>query len=89
MEKLVLKEDERGFLQELIKRYGGVLAGARAREVYRIILDMVEKPLIEVVLEKTDGNQSKAAKILGMNRNTLHAKVRKLEIKVERFKYYY
>ncbi len=89
MEELILKEDERICLEKLVKNYGGILAGARVHKVYRIILDLVEKPLIEVVLEKTEGNQSRAAKILGLNRNTLYTKIRKLNIEVEQFKYYY
>lgn len=49
-------------------------------EVYKNILVQVEKPLFEWVLKRTEGNQIKAAKILGINRNTLRAKIRKLGI---------
>jgi len=55
-------------------------------QLYKFLLEVVEKPLIENVLSRTDGNQIKAAKILGINRNTLHTKIRKLDINVERFK---
>ena len=55
-------------------------------ELYRFLLAVIERPLIEKVLSKTEGNQFKAAKILGINRNTLHAKIRKLKINVEDFK---
>lgn len=54
--------------------------------LYRCILEAVEKPLIEDVLERTEGNQLKAARILGMNRNTIRAKIKKLAIDVERWK---
>lgn len=43
--------------------------------LYGVIVDEVEKALIVKVLEKTKGNQSKAAQILGLNRNTLRKKV--------------
>lgn len=55
-------------------------------KIYKLLLDTFEKPLIENVLRKTEGNQLEAAKVLGINRNTLHAKIKKLEIDVNGFK---
>jgi two-component system nitrogen regulation response regulator GlnG len=55
-------------------------------EVYKNILAQIEKPLFEWVFKKTKGNQLKSAKILGINRNTLRAKMRRLEIKPEAYK---
>jgi len=55
-------------------------------ELYDFLVDVIEKPVIENLLVKTEGNQFKAAKILGINRNTLHAKIKKLGINVEYFK---
>jgi two-component system nitrogen regulation response regulator GlnG len=49
-------------------------------------MDAIEKPLIEYVLERTYGNQIKAAKILGINRNTMRSKVKKLAKDVDRWK---
>jgi len=49
-------------------------------ELYKFLLHIIEKPVIESVLRKTEGNQLKAAKILGINRNTLHTKIKKLNI---------
>ncbi|MDP2912508.1 MAG: helix-turn-helix domain-containing protein [Candidatus Omnitrophota bacterium] len=54
--------------------------------LYDFLVDIIEKPLIENLLVKTEGNQLKAAKILGINRNTLHAKIKKLGIDVGYFK---
>lgn len=54
--------------------------------LYRAVLDAIEKPLIEYVLERTDGNQLKASRILGINRNTMRAKIKKLGIDVKRWK---
>jgi two-component system nitrogen regulation response regulator GlnG len=42
----------------------------------------VEKPLIEMTLEATEGNQLKAAYVLGINRNTLRKKITELGIKI-------
>ena len=55
-------------------------------QLYKFLLNVVEKPLIESVLARTRGNQVKAAHILGINRNTLHTKIQKLNIKVGNFK---
>jgi two-component system nitrogen regulation response regulator GlnG len=48
------------------------------------ILQEVERPLIEVCLSATKGNQIKAAQLLGLNRNTLRKKIRDLDIQVAR-----
>ena len=55
-------------------------------EVYKSIVEAVEKPLIEYVLEKTEGNQLKAAKVLGINRNTIRTKIKRLSINVNSWK---
>ena len=49
-------------------------------ELHREILALVERPLLELALERTGGNQVRAAKLLGMNRNTLHARIEALGI---------
>ena len=54
--------------------------------LYKSLLDEVERPLLESVLEKTEGNQLKAAKNLGINRNTLRSKIQKLDIDVSRWR---
>lgn len=64
-----------------------MLYNERRGELYKAVIDVVEKPLIEHALERTFGNQLKAAKILGINRNTIRAKIKKLEINVDRWKF--
>lgn len=54
--------------------------------LYRSILEVIEKPVIEYVLERSEGNQFKAARILGINRNTIRAKIKKLGINCAIFK---
>ena len=54
--------------------------------LYKSILEAIEKPLLEDVLERTEGNQLKAAKILGINRNTIRAKIKKFSIDPNRWK---
>jgi two-component system nitrogen regulation response regulator GlnG len=52
--------------------------------LYARALREFEKPLIRLTLEATDGNQIKAAALLGVNRNTLRKKIRELDIEVVR-----
>lgn len=65
-----------------------ILIKYRSGEVYKALLAEVEKPLIESALKRTEGNKIRAARILGINRNTLDAKMKKLGIDVDRFKIY-
>lgn len=48
--------------------------------LYQLVIDEVEKALLEVVMEHTDYNQTKAAQLLGINRNTLRRKLEKHEL---------
>ena len=43
--------------------------------MYTMIVNVVEKPLLEVVMHHADNNQSRAAQWLGLNRNTLRKKL--------------
>ncbi len=52
--------------------------------LYEMVLHQVERPLINIVLNKTRGNQVQTADILGINRNTLRKKIKTLEIDVKR-----
>ena len=49
--------------------------------VYDMVISCVEKPLIETVLHHAGGNQTRAAELLGMNRNTLRKKIQTHKIK--------
>jgi Fis family transcriptional regulator len=57
------------------------LDGERPAGIYDMVISCVEKPLIEVVLHRVGGNQTQAAELLGMNRNTLRKKIRAYGIK--------
>jgi two-component system, NtrC family, nitrogen regulation response regulator GlnG len=54
--------------------------------LYKAMMDVLEKPLFEFVLERTEGNQLRAARILGINRNTLRTKIKKLGIHTRAYK---
>jgi two-component system nitrogen regulation response regulator GlnG len=64
-------------LADLVERMGGLERG----DIYAMVLQRVEKPLITLVLKKTDGNQVRAASLLGINRNTLRKKIKELGVK--------
>ena len=70
-------------LQEAIETLEETFYTLSDEELYRFVVEAIERPLLEKVLDKTDGNQVQAAKILGINRNTLRSKIRKLGIKIE------
>ncbi|HLF58823.1 MAG TPA: nitrogen regulation protein NR(I) [Alphaproteobacteria bacterium] len=55
-----------------------------AAGLYGRILKEVERPLISLTLEATRGNQIRAARLLGVNRNTLRKRIRELDIHVVR-----
>lgn len=54
--------------------------------LYKSVLEAIEKPLLEQILERCEGNQLKASRILGINRNTLRTKIKKLGIDVSKWK---
>jgi len=56
------------------------LDGQPPHAVYDMVLHCMEKPLLEYVLNRAGGNQSKAAEILGLNRNTLRKKLQQHNI---------
>jgi len=58
--------------------------GMPMRDIYDRVIAEVERPLIQMTLTATRGNQIKAASMLGLNRNTLRKKIRDLEIPVIR-----
>ena len=69
-------------LEDLVR--GEVSRGLDAAdgEVYRRIIERVERPLIESALVRTAGNQIRAAALLGINRNTLRKKITQLGIQL-------
>jgi DNA-binding protein Fis len=56
------------------------LSTERSGRVYRDALELLERPLLEHVLSLTGGNQLRAARLLGLNRNTLRKRCRALHL---------
>jgi len=62
-------------VRRVMKQYFKDLDGERPGPVFDMVVASVEKPLIEVVMQQAEGNQTHAAEILGINRNTLRKKM--------------
>jgi len=64
-----------------LERYFRDMDGERPTAIYDMVLKNVEKPMLEVVLGRAEGNQTRAAAMLGIDRNTLRKKMQQLRIK--------
>ena len=62
-------------VRRVMKQYFKDLDGESPTDVYDMVLVNIEKPMLEVVLSHVHGNQTKAAELLGLNRNTLRKKL--------------
>jgi Fis family transcriptional regulator len=62
-------------IRDNLDNYFRDLRGVEPAAMYEMILRVVEKPLLEVVMREAEGNQSRAAEWLGINRNTLRRKL--------------
>ncbi len=62
--------------EDALKQYFRTLNGDRPGDLYDLVIGEVERPLFKAVMEFTDGNQSQAAGILGINRGTLRKKLK-------------
>jgi len=69
------------WLDKSIKQYVGAMDEKNNGHLHELIIGGIEKPLVEIVLKETNGNQTQAANILGINRNTLRKKISEYEIK--------
>lgn len=58
-----------------LKRYLKDLNGEAPADLYDMVISQVEKPLLELVMQCASNNQSRAAQMLGINRNTLRKKL--------------
>ncbi|MBV9344611.1 MAG: DNA-binding transcriptional regulator Fis [Gammaproteobacteria bacterium] len=68
----------RNHAERALSDYFTSLNGHRPAHLYDLVLREVEEPLFRVVLDYTEGNQSRAAGILGINRGTLRKKLKQL-----------
>ena len=68
-------------VKRALERYFKDMDGERPTAIYDMVLKNVERPMIEVVLGRAEGNLTQAATMLGIDRNTLRKKMQQLRIK--------
>jgi Fis family transcriptional regulator len=66
----------RDVTEEALKRYFKDLNGHKPGDLYQLVLREVEAPLFKSVMDYSEGNQSQAAEVLGINRATLRKKLK-------------
>ena len=62
-------------IEKHLKRYLDDLGDSEPSNIYQMVLDVVEKPMLELIMQHADYNRSLAANYLGINRNTLRKKL--------------
>ena len=68
-------------VRKVLVQYFKDLDGETAANIYDMVIHCVEKPCLEMVLDRAGSNQSRAAEMLGINRNTLRKKMQQHGIK--------
>ncbi len=67
-------------IEEMIHAYFQDLDGHGTHDLHRLVMETVEPPMLRAVLRYTNGNQTRAAQILGINRGTLRKKLNHYQI---------
>jgi Fis family transcriptional regulator len=75
MSRKMSKESIQEVVQKSLEDYFDDLGEQQASNIYDMVVLTVEKPILQVVMLRADGNQSQAAQMLGINRNTLRKKL--------------
>ena len=63
-------------VKDSLEKYFNTLDGNDPNNLYNMVLQQIEQPLMEIVMQHVDGNQSRAAECLGLNRGTLRKKLK-------------
>jgi Fis family transcriptional regulator len=58
-----------------LEKYFRDLDGQKPTDIHEMVMKSVERPMFEIVLKQAGGNQTRAAEMLGLNRNTLRKKL--------------
>ncbi|HEY0633983.1 MAG TPA: DNA-binding transcriptional regulator Fis [Gammaproteobacteria bacterium] len=71
-----------GCVRKALQKYLADLGEHPVGNLYELMLSEVEKPLLETVLAHVQGNQTRAAEMLGINRGTLRKKMAQYDIEL-------
>jgi len=72
------------YMESKFGEFVRAMKASSSRSLYSTLIQAVERPLIELALRETHGNQIQAAQLLGLNRNTLRKKIVEGKISVKR-----
>lgn len=72
------------YVKQVVGRYLDDMGNTEPDNLLTFVLEQVEPPLIKEVLRHAQGNQSRAASMLGITRNTLRAKIQRYSITVKK-----
>ncbi|ACL32950.1 DNA-binding transcriptional regulator Fis [Glaesserella parasuis] len=64
-------------VKQAVRNYLRNLDGQDPTELYELVLSEIEHPMLDMVMQHTRGNQTRAATMLGINRGTLRKKLKK------------
>jgi DNA-binding protein Fis len=81
-----MMDEEAREIEKALLELDRMLLKGKEGKIYHIMLDALDKSLITNTLLITFGNQIKAARLLGINRNTLRVKIKKLGISLREAK---
>lgn len=74
------KDNIQDVVRKSLEKYFRDLGDLEPSNVYEMVIFTVEKPILEAVMDRAEGNQSHAAEMLGINRNTLRKKLQQHDL---------
>ena len=74
------KDNIQDVVRNSLEKYFRDLGELEPSNVYEMVIFTVEKPILEAVMDRAEGNQSHAAEMLGINRNTLRKKLQQHDL---------
>jgi len=74
------KDNIQDVVRKSLEKYFRDLGDLEPSNVYEMVIFTVEKPILEAVMNRAEGNQSHAAEMLGINRNTLRKKLQQHDL---------
>ncbi|CAL4324537.1 DNA-binding transcriptional regulator Fis [Buchnera aphidicola] len=74
----IIKKSLRALIKKSLEHYFSSLDDIQyVNNVYQLMLSELEQPLLDVIMQHTRGNQTRAASIMGINRSTLRKKLKR------------
>ncbi|CAL1329359.1 DNA-binding transcriptional regulator Fis [Candidatus Providencia siddallii] len=73
----ITKKPLRDSVKQALKNYFSQSSNQNIKNLYELVLTEIEQPLLDMVMQYSRGNQTKAALIMGINRGTLRKKLKK------------